>query len=121
MTEIEVTIRKNGEYMGAHYANNPDEIFLNVGKIWEWAAENSPKTASSDDIEEWFTKKLYAIFIQELACIFKGKDKLKIKGGACVPYCHHEALVDLMVTPDEWQEIRAFHRQKRSQYNEGLL
>ena len=113
ITDIKIVSKEAGNYMGAHTTENPDEIWLNIMSIWDWTARSSPPRATQDDIIERFAKKLNAIFLQELVCIVKASDKIRIKGGACNPYCRHEKLVDMMVTPDEWKEIREFHKQKK--------
>jgi hypothetical protein len=113
MTDIKIVSKEVGNYMGAHTTENPDEIWLNIMSIWDWTVKSSQPRATQDEIIDRFAKKLNAIFLQELVCIFKAQDKIRIKGGACNPYCRHEKLVDMMVTPDEWKEIRKFHKQKK--------
>ena len=116
MTDIILTTAKNHRYLGAYHPNEPEKIYLNISEIWQWAAEHSPKRATQDDIEEWFTKKLNGIHLQELVCTVKHADKLRIKGGCCNPFCRHEHLVDMMISPDEWNDIRSFHQKKRVEY-----
>lgn len=118
MTEIKIVSKEAGDYMGKYETNNPDTVWLNVMSIWNWSAETSPPRVTMDEMIDRFAGKLNEIFLRELVCITKTRDKIRLRGGACRPYCRHEKLVDMMVSPDEWDEIRVFHRGKKIRYLE---
>jgi hypothetical protein len=99
--------------MGQWHTENPDLIWLNVYSIWNWSFKNSPPRETTEDIEDRFILKLNSVYIQELVCIFKTIDKVRLKGGSCSPICRHEKLVDMMCHPDDWEQVREHHRQKK--------
>jgi hypothetical protein len=112
MTDIKI-VNKNVGYMAKWHTENPDLIYLNVYSIWHWSANNSPPRATQDEMEDRFAMKLGSVFLQELVCIFKTADKIRLKGGSCNPICRHEKLVDLMSHPDDWEDVREHHRKKK--------
>jgi hypothetical protein len=112
MTDVKI-VNKNVGYMAKWHTEDPDTIYLNVYSVWDWASKNSPPRETQPDIEDRFITKLDSVFIQELVCIFKTADKIRLKGGSCSPICRHEKLVDLMCHPDDWHDVREHHRKKK--------
>ncbi len=112
-------VSRDAEYLACwHPKDRPPIITLNIQNLWDWAVESSPPRATQDDMEDRFVRKLDGVFLQELVCIFKTADRIRIRGGACNPYCRHEKIVDCLLAPDEWGVIREFHRKKKIKYLE---
>jgi hypothetical protein len=114
MVESKIVVKPKCDYLGLWYYNDPNTVILNVGTIWEWAAKHTPARATDEDRVEVFTRKINDVFLQELICTIKTKDKLRVKNGnCCKPNCRIERIVDFMSNPDDWGKVKRLHARQR--------
>jgi len=84
------------------------KINLYISSIWKGVEEDYPDLDSDDQVDR-FTNKLSNITLIETICLYRSKNKLKIKN-KCKPHCKVARIADYLVTPDDWPGIKAFYK-----------
>lgn len=90
------------------YWRQTGKINLYISTMWKEMGEDF-KTLSDDEKIDKFTEHLSNIILIETICLYRGKNKLKIKN-KCQPHCKVARLANYLVYPDDWAGIREFYK-----------
>lgn len=83
------------------------KINLYISTMWKEMKEGFHKTDENDQIDD-FISHLSNIILIETICLYRGKEKLKIKN-KCKPHCKVARIANYLVFPDDWKGIKKFY------------
>lgn len=90
------------------------KINLYISTMWKEMdgelEEGDFEDLNEDDQIDKFVDHLSNIILVETICLYRGKEKLRIKN-KCKPHCKVARIANYLVFPDDWEGIRKFYKQ----------